>query len=90
MVISIYYFRIILNDYKSINSQILQIDTRKTLCQFIQSYAEYSSDIKKNNGMALDKFENIIFSGIVSDSDKLPSTYDGIHEIGKLIKSIKD
>lgn len=89
VAISIYYFRVVLLDYRSVKSQILQIELRKTLCRFIQDYAKYSKEIKENNGDSLDKFENIIFSGIVSDAGNIPSTYDGIEQLGKLVKAIK-
>jgi len=89
VAISIYYFRVLLFNYKSVKSQLLQIDLRKTLCRFIQHYSDYSSDIKKQDSESLAKFENIIFSGIVSEEGSLPSSYDGIDQIGKLIKSVK-
>lgn len=89
VAISIYYFRVLLVNYKSLKSQILQIELRKTLCRFIQNYADYSTEIKKKDGSSLEKFENVIFSGIVSSEENLPSTYDGIEQIGNLIKSIK-
>lgn len=85
----IYYFRVLLFNYKSIKSQLLQIELRKTLCRFIQHYSTYSSEIKKDDAGSLEKFENIIFSNIVSDDDKLPSTYDGIEQLTKLFKSAK-
>lgn len=87
--IAIYYFRILLVNYKSAKSQILQLDLRKTLCRFIQHYAEYSKDIKSKDQDSLEKFEKIIFSGIVSDNEKLPSTFDGMEQLSKLIRSIK-
>lgn len=87
--IAIYYFRVLLFSYKSVKSQLLQIDLRKTLCRFIQHYSEYSSEIKKQDAESLEKFENIIFSGIVTEDGNLPSTYDGVEQIGKLIKSAK-
>ncbi len=87
--IFIYYFRVLLFNYKSVKSQLLQIDLRKTLCQFIQSYATYSQEIKSKDNEALSKFENIIFSGIVTEEGNLPSTYDGLEQIAKLIKSTK-
>ncbi|MBW2570532.1 MAG: hypothetical protein JRE47_14500 [Deltaproteobacteria bacterium] len=89
-VILIYFFRIILFDYKSIKGQILQIELRKTLCQFIQSYAEYSNEMKDKDSSALEKFENLVFSGIVADSENIPSTFDGIDQIGRLIKVAKE
>lgn len=42
----------------------------------------------KDKGV-LEKFENLIFSGLVADPDKLPSTFDGMSQVGALIKSIK-
>jgi len=89
VAISVYYFRVLLFNYKSVKSQILQIDLRKTLCRFIQNYSEYSRNIKKNDASSLDRFESIIFSGIVTDDGNLPSTFDGMEQIGKLIKAAK-
>lgn len=89
-IIFIYFFRVILQNYKSVKAQILQIELRKTLCQFIQKYAEYSKEIRANDDMnILDKFENLIFSGIISDAENLPSTFDGMDQIGKLFSSLK-
>jgi len=89
VVIIIYYFRILLSNYKSVKAQLLQIELRKTLCRFIQNYSDYSAPLKKQDSEALAKFENIIFSGLVSDDSNLPSTYDGVEQISNLIKSIK-
>lgn len=89
MILLIYFFRIFLHNYKSIKSQLLQLDLRRSLCRFIQDYAEYSSRIKQKDKDALSRFEAIVFSSILSDEDKLPSTYDGLEQMGKIIKSIK-
>lgn len=88
-VILVYFFRIILMNYRSVKLQMLQIDLRKTLCQFIQDYAKFSGDMKDKNPESLSRFEAIIFSSIVSDDDKLPSTYDGLEQVAGLIKSIR-
>ncbi len=88
-VILIYFFRVILLNHRSVKAQTMQIELRQTLCQFIQSYAEYSAKIKKQDGVALEKFESLIFSGILSDPEKLPSTFNGIEQIGNFIKSMK-
>ncbi|MDD2774750.1 MAG: hypothetical protein PHU06_02210 [Gallionella sp.] len=85
----VYFFRIILSNYRSIKTQQLQIELRMTLCQFIQSYAEYAKDIKVNDPSALEKFENLIFSGILTDQQQLPSTFDGIEAISKLVESVR-
>ncbi|VFB09266.1 Uncharacterised protein [Aeromonas salmonicida] len=89
-LILIYFFKIILLNHRSVKAQIIQIELRQTLCQFIQSYADYSSKIKKQDDKALEKFENVIFSGLLSDPDQLPSTFDGLEQIGNLIKSLKN
>lgn len=89
-IILIYFFRVILLNHRSVKAQIMQIELRQTLCQFIQSYAGYSAEMKKQDARALEKFESLIFSGILSDPEKLPSTFDGVEQIGNLIKSIKN
>lgn len=89
-IILIYFFRVVLLNHRSVKAQIMQIELRQTLCQFIQSYTGYSSEIKKQDSSALDKFESLIFSGVLSDPEKLPSTFDGVEQIGNLIKSIKN
>jgi hypothetical protein len=87
--ILIYYFRILLFNYKSVKSQLLQLELRKTLCKFIQNYVDYSSAIKKKDIDSLNKFENIIFSVLVADDSNLPSTFDGLEQLAKLIKSVR-
>ena len=87
--ILIYFFRVILLNHRSVKAQIMQVELRQTLCQFIQSYSDYSSEIKKKDSSALEKFESLIFSGVLADPEKLPSTFDGMAQIGNLIKSIK-
>lgn len=88
-VILLYLFRVVLLHFRSVTTQLLQINLRITLCQFIQSYSEYSTKIKKQDASALEKFESLIFSGITSDSGGLPSTFDGVEQIAKLVKSIR-
>lgn len=87
--ILLYLFRVVLKHYNSIQTQIMQIELRQSLCQFIQSYADYAKEIKEKDGASLDKFENLIFSSIVSTSEQVPSTFDGLEHITNLIKSAK-
>ncbi|EMB4111289.1 hypothetical protein OI978_09675 [Serratia nevei] len=89
LLILVYYFRVALQDFKSIKAQINQIELRKSLCMFIQSYVEYSKSMKSSNNTTLDKFENIIFSNILMSDEKLPSTFDGLDSIASIIKEIK-
>lgn len=88
-LISLYLFRVVLIHYNSIKTQIMQLELRQTLCQFIQSYVEYAKEIKEKDSASLEKFENLIFSSILSTPDKVPSTFDGIEQLSNLIKNIK-
>lgn len=69
----LYFFRVTLHSLKSVRAQLLQIDLRMTLCQFIDKYAEYA----QGKGDALKGFESVIFSGLVTVDEKLPATFDG-------------
>ncbi|OBT13233.1 hypothetical protein [Vibrio cyclitrophicus] len=89
LVILVYYFRVLLSNYKSIQSQLLQIDLRMTLCRFIHNYSDYASDMKSKDNSSLEKFENVVFSGITSNSENIPSTFDGVEQLSKLIKSVR-
>lgn len=88
-VLLVYFFRVVLVHFRSIKAQLLQLELRASLCQFIQSYSVYAAEIKKNDVAALDKFESLIFSGLLSNEENLPSTFDGTEQLAKLIKSIK-
>ncbi|MDR7331584.1 hypothetical protein [Roseateles asaccharophilus] len=89
-LILLYFFRIVLINYKNCTNQLLQIDLCITLCQFIQSYSEYSTKIKKDDASALEKFENLIFSAITPEAGAIPSTLDGVEQIAKLVSSIRN
>lgn len=88
-IILVYFFRVALANFKSIKAQLLQIELRKTLCQFIQSYTSYAKEMKESNNSSLEKFESLIFSGLISNEENLPSTFDGLEQIGKIIQSLK-
>lgn len=88
-IILIYFFRVVLLNFRSVTTQLLQINLRISLCQFIQSYSEYSAKIKKQDPGALEKFENLIFSSIIPGGESLPSTFDGVDQIAKLVNSIR-
>lgn len=85
----LYFFRINYRVMDNIKSQILQIELRKTLCQFVQDYTEFSSDAAKKSPETLKKFESVIFSNIVTTPKKIPSTFDGIESITNLISLAK-
>lgn len=87
--ILLYFFRVLLFNYKSVCAQILQIELRMTLCRFIQHYSEHAAEIKKNSGVTLDRFESVIFSGLVNNDSDLPATFDGVEQLASLFKTMK-
>jgi hypothetical protein len=88
-VILVYFFRISVRSTDSCKAQLLQVELRKTLCRFIQNYATYSKDIKEKNPESLSKFESLIFSGIVSNEERLPSTFDGVDQFANFVKTMR-
>ena len=88
-LILLYFFRVVLANYRDLKAQLLQLDLRVSLCQFIQSYSEYSTKIKKLDSTALDRFESIVFSAVTSSAEKMPSTFDGLEQLSKLVSSLR-
>ncbi|WP_429952380.1 hypothetical protein ACQXXB_11225 [Aeromonas veronii] len=90
IAVMLYFFRVALFNYKSVCAQILQIELRMTLCRFILHYSKHAKVIRDNSGPTLDKFESIIFSGLVANEGDLPATFDGLEHISALLKSFKN
>ncbi len=88
-IILLYFFRVLLSHFRSVKAQLLQLDIRIALCQFIESYAEYASRIRSQDSSALSKFESLIFSGLVPDEAAIPSTFDGAEQIASIIRSLR-
>ena len=84
-----YFFRIVLHNFKSVQAQLLQVDLRMTLCQFIQSYTKYAKEIKGEDADLLLRFEQVVFSGIVNSDDAIPSSFDGLDQLSKIVSSFK-
>ncbi|AXO88405.1 hypothetical protein DZC75_10495 [Pseudomonas parafulva] len=88
-ILLLYFFRVALQNFRSIKAQLIQIDLRMTLCQFVQNYAEYSKSIRASNSTVLDRFEQIVFSGIVNDESAIPSTFDGLDKVADLLSKLR-
>ena len=84
----LYYFRIALHSYTNTRSQIMQLQLRNSVCQFIENYVKFRNENKEVGG-GFDKFEALIFSGLAPSEDKVPSTFDGLEQLSKLIKDVK-
>lgn len=87
--ILLYYFRVAYLNYISIKTEITQIALRRNLCAFINGYVDFAERNKKAPE-AFKQFENIIFSNIVSNTNNIPTTYDGIEQLAKLINALKN
>lgn len=88
-IILLYFFRVVLGQFRSVKAQLLQLDLRISLCQFVESYAEYVSKLREKDASALGKFEALIFSGLVIEESGIPSTFDGAEQIASLIRSLR-
>ncbi|WP_417797442.1 hypothetical protein [Terasakiella pusilla] len=86
-IICIYYFRILLKNYSSMSAQIVQLELRQALCAFIQSYVEYKKELGDN--VSIDKFEEMIFSGITMEPGQIPQTFDGLEKLAGALNALK-
>lgn len=88
-VLLVYFFRLAVRSVDSTKLQLLQLELRMTLCRFIQGYSDYAKKLKEGGSDPLTKFENIVFSGIVSTDEKMPSTFDGVDQLASLMKALR-
>ncbi|MGE1624141.1 hypothetical protein [Enterobacter hormaechei] len=87
-----YFMRLFYVEAKSLKSQLVQIDLRLNLCEFIYDYIETRdkthSDKVNDSWKA---FESLIFSPIQPNEDKIPSVMDGTDVLadlaGKILKA---
>jgi hypothetical protein len=86
-LVLLYFFRIFLNNYYSLQAQLLQLQMRHSLCAFIEGYVDFASKVGER--VALDKFEAQIFSGISGDPANVPSHFDGIEQLTKLVRDLR-
>ncbi|HFD4418920.1 TPA: hypothetical protein ACPUHS_003865 [Klebsiella pneumoniae] len=78
-----YFMRLYYIEGKVIKAQLLQIEQRLSLCEFIHDYVE----TKNNSGAEKESwslFEKLIFSPIQVSSENIPSLLDGASSIAEL------
>ncbi|HBY7322551.1 hypothetical protein JEK36_23415 [Klebsiella pneumoniae] len=78
-----YFMRLYYIEGKAIKAQLLQIEQRLSLCEFIHDYVE----TKNNSGAEKESwslFEKLIFSPIQVSSENIPSLLDGASSIAEL------
>lgn len=84
-LVLLYFFRISIIQFNSIQAQLLQLDLRIAASKFVQEFSSF----KKEADVDISKFESLVFSGIVADLENTPSSFDGVREIISSIKSDK-
>lgn len=87
LFILLYFFKISLVNVRSIKSQILQIDLRLTLCQFIHNYDSNTKGLREGMKESFERFESVIFAPIVATEDQMPATFDGLEQLTGLLSS---
>ncbi len=87
LFILLYFFKISLVNVRSIKSQILQIDLRLTLCQFIHNYDADTKGLREGMKESFERFESVIFSPIVATEDQMPATFDGLEQLTGILGS---
>ena len=85
-LILFYFFRMSLMDWKSTSGQILQLKNKKSCLQFIETYIDFK---KERGDVGLEKFEALIFSGIVADEAKIPPVLDGLDQMANVLKTLR-
>jgi hypothetical protein len=82
----LFYFKILLSNYNSAQAQLLQLRMRKSVCQFIQDYISFK---KQNEVGDLEKFDSLIFGNLMPNAEQIPSTFEGLDHLGKIIGEFK-
>lgn len=85
-----YFMRLFYVEVKSLKSQLVQIDLRLNLCEFIYDYVETKD--KTSHSTKVDdswkSFEALIFSPIQPNEDKIPSVMDGTDVLADLVGKV--
>jgi hypothetical protein len=88
-LVMLYIFRVFLRNYMSVKAQLVQLELRKSLCAFVQNYAEFVGPLRKQGDpKTLEKFETLVFSGISPDPRNVPSQFDGLEAVVNTVKGI--
>lgn len=87
-VFLVYYFRIILHNYNSLEEQILQLENKSAILKFVTNYIEFKkdNDVKQED---IAKFEEIIFSKISPNMKTIPTSPDVVSIIEKIAAIVK-
>lgn len=85
VLLVLYFFRLAHIQYKSAAAVALQFEHRYGICAFVEGYAKHKKDI----GIDMEKFEALVFAGVTPDPGNVPSAFDGLEGITKVIEALK-
>lgn len=86
-ILFFYFMRLFYTELRSIRAQLLQIQLRLSLCEFIHDYVDKRAE-NKDAEEAWKAFETLIFSPIQTSGDNIPSLLDGANAIAELAGKI--
>lgn len=65
------------------------LELRMSLCQFIEAYSKFETEINRDSSALLSNFEALVFSLIVAKESDIPPLIDGVNQIADLISKIR-
>ncbi len=81
-----YFFNLLLRRNKELKTEIIQLETRKILSEFLPAYAEFSKHHLDNP--VIPSFSDFIFKPLVFNSNDIPKMTDSLASIANLIGKI--
>jgi len=60
-----------------------------SLCQFIEAYSKFETEINRDGSSLLSNFEALVFSLIVAKESDIPPLIDGVNQMADLISKIR-
>lgn len=78
-----YFMRLYYGEVKTLNTQLLQIEHRLSLCEFVHDYID-KKNADKDNKSSWDAFEALIFSPIQVSAENIPSLLDGANAVADI------
>ncbi len=78
-----YFMRLYYGEVKTLNTQLLQIEHRLSLCEFVHDYID-KKNADKDNKSSWDAFEALIFSPIQISAENIPSLLDGANAVADI------
>ncbi|MCF1610064.1 hypothetical protein LQ759_09230 [Serratia marcescens] len=86
-VLIFYFMRVYYGEVRSIRAQLLQIDLRLSLCEFIHEFIDKKNESNDSND-SWKAFENLIFSPIQMTADNIPSVLDGANAVADVLGKV--